>query len=76
MAVPLLQTPEGSKADSGYLVERKVAGETGRRGRRHSLQPASKSPIRRQGSRRSSSRRPSRQGISSKSKCFISDDMF
>lgn len=66
VAVPLLQTPEGSRNDSGYLVERKLSGtgaEVSGRGRRHSLQPASKSPMRRQGSRRASSRRPSKQGF-------------
>jgi len=70
VAVPLLATPGGAKNDSGYLVERKLAGQGGEttgRGRRHSLQVGStnnsRSPQRRQGSRRASSRRPSKQGF-------------
>lgn len=66
VAVPLLQSEEGARPDSGFLVERKVSGagqDSRLRGRRHSLQPISRSPMRRQGSRRASSRRPSKQGV-------------
>ena len=69
MAVPLLAAQEGAKTDVGYLVERKMSGPVGdvsSKGRRHSLQvgntSTSRSPQRRQGSRRASTRRPSKQG--------------
>merc|ERR1719323_2225178 len=75
VAVPLLQAPPAA-ADSGFVIERKARGagaeNSGRGGRRHSLQvgglrhhgslPGSRSP-RRSGSVRRQSRRPSKQGF-------------